>query len=302
MQLANISNRSENETCILCGATSLVTFLVGKDYRYKTSENEFRLVQCQRCGLVSLSPLPTKAEVARMYPDPYYQNGSDLCRALLQPLMGGDIASITRLRQRGRILDVGCGDGSFLLQFKKRNWETFGVEISETSCSMASAKVGRNIFNSELADCHFPNEYFDMITFNHVLEHIREPNEVLKEAHRILRKDGFVRISVPNIASAQFIASEKFWLHLDLPRHVYHYSPKTLELILSKNGFRIYTLKRPLTPFPLDLFRSLERKFLRRKHRAVRLVGSIPLLSISSLKLVPSWRATLQVIASKEDT
>ena len=273
---------------------------MGRDYRFETSHRRFTLVQCHQCSLVFLNPLPTNDAVAESYPELYYRNKPGLGTTILQSLTHGILADIIRLRRQGRILDVGCGDGGFLLKLKRKGWDTFGVDTSQTSCKLAWEKLGNNVFNCELGDCKFPDDYFDVITFNHVLEHIRDPNSVLREVHRILKGDGFVCIGVPSIASAQLKVSDEFWLHLDLPRHIFHYSPYTLRLLLRKNGFTLTSLRRPIAPFPLDLFRSLERKYLYRKPRIVKSIASVPLLGVTSMKLIPNWRGTIQILARKE--
>jgi len=85
------------------------------------------------------------------------------------------------LKKSGRILDVGCGDGSFLLSFSERGWDTYGVDVSKDACNLAIKRLRRNIFNSELSNCCFPSNYFDVIILNHALEHLSNPNETLKE-------------------------------------------------------------------------------------------------------------------------
>ncbi|GFP43539.1 hypothetical protein HKBW3C_02669 [Candidatus Hakubella thermalkaliphila] len=210
------------------------------------------------------------------------------------------IMSFEKKKKKGRILDVGCGDGKFLLHFKERGWEAFGVDVSETSYRLARQRLGRNVFNCELKDCHFPDSYFDVVTLNHVLEHMLDPNEQLREVHRILKDDGILLLSLPNINSLQFKISRERWFGLDLPRHLYHYSPQPIGNMLRKNGFNNFKIVYPLLDFPLDLFYSLNVKWLNEKSKLLKIISLPSLLIVSILiKLHPAWRGSMEVTAEK---
>jgi SAM-dependent methyltransferase len=167
---------------------------------------------------------------------------------------------------------------------------------------LAKKKLGRNIFNCELKDCHFPDSYFDVVTLNHVLEHIPDPNEELREIRRILKDGGTLLLSTPNIDSLQFKISKERWFGLDLPRHLYYYSYETIVTMLEKNGFDVVKVTYPLLDFPLDFFHSLKAKWLYKGSKLLNFkILILPPLLIASMliKLHPAWRGSVEIIAQK---
>jgi ubiquinone/menaquinone biosynthesis C-methylase UbiE len=235
----------------------------------------------------------------QFYPEVYYASQKPLAFDVSKVFRYGNMRRIMRHKKNGRILDVGCGDGSFLFDFKQRNWDVYGVDISKISCRIAKKKLGNNIFNCELKNCGFPDQYYDVITLNHVLEHLPNPEEELREIRRILKDDGVVYAGVPNIDSLQFKICRESWLHLDLPRHTIHYTSDTVRGIFEKNGFRVSSVNRPLFEFPLDLFHSLRARCFSPSSKMTKTLASPALLGAGFLKLVPAWRSTLNVIARK---
>jgi len=286
--------------CTLCGSEVFSILLTAEDYRLSTTDGKFNLVRCRRCGLVYLYPRPTKREVSKFYPQEYYDKQNRLERVVVKLLHDMKIKKITSFKRRGRILDVGCGSGELLSHLKERVWEVYGVDTSEVAYKLAKRKIGQRVFNCELKDCQFVDQYFDVITLNHVLEHMLDPNEELRNIHRILKDDGVLLLSTPNIDSLQFKISKEKWFGIDSPRHLNIYSPKTVKLILNKNGFRILEITYPLIDFPLDFYRSLKGKLTSVHHILVAIIS--PFLVAFSLlaKLWPAWRGSMSIVARKE--
>ena len=221
------------------------------------SDKVFNLVQCDRCGLNFINPRPNEEEIAPFYSTEYYscQAGSleRFYSSFLNSIVG---RSILRNTERGKLLDIGCGSGSFLLAMRGKGYDVYGVDTSEDACKLAKEKVGRNIFNGELKQFSFPDNYFDVATMWHVLEHMPNPIQELGEVSRILQSKGILILEVPNIGSLGFKLFGENWPHLDVPRHVCHYSKETLEKLLDKTGFRPFKAVYPLLSFPLSLFIS----------------------------------------------
>jgi SAM-dependent methyltransferase len=133
-------------------------------------------------------------------------------------------------------LDIGCGDGAFLQSLKSRGWDVYGTETSAAACAIARTK-GISVHEGELASADFPDRFFDVITLWHVLEHIPDPVAELDRIRRMLRDDGSLVIEVPNSDSPtlQFCGGQ--WYGLDVPRHLQHFSPSTLQHLLDSTGF-----------------------------------------------------------------
>ena len=120
---------------------------------------------------------------------------------------------------------------------KRNGWEVRGVEFSDDARRIAGKNIGIEIINDK--DTNKIKGSFDAITMWHVLEHLYEPSDTLKELRKLLKKTGLLTISVPNIKSLQFYLFGKNTFHLDIPRHVAHYSPETIKRLLEQNGFKV---------------------------------------------------------------
>jgi len=284
--------------CALCGSEKYCLLLQAKDYRLHTTEQVFDLVGCLRCGMVYLNPRPDEEELAKFYPTSFYAKPTLMSKFLSDLLYRSKLREVGHFKKAGRILDVGCGEGGLLFAFKARGWETFGVDTSKIAAGLTGKKIGeRYTFNCELKDCHFPDDYFDVVTLNHVFEHVIYPNEELEEIARILKNDGVLLLSVPNIESFQFKICREKWVHLDIPRHLFHYSPVTIKAMLQKNGFDVVYVAFPLSDFPLDFYRSL--RSMAKPSKTLLMLDPFLLPTSLALKMIPDFRGTLKVAAKK---
>jgi len=142
---------------------------------------------------------------------------------------------------QGRLLDIGCGNGRFLAAMKLLGWNVYGVEPDPISAQLAKHLTGAEIYSS-FSEANFPRDFFDIITMNHVLEHIEEPLPLLNECYRILQTSGKLGIAVPNWKSMIHRIFGQYYYHLDLPRHVVMYEPRVLTLACLKAGFTVETI------------------------------------------------------------
>lgn len=136
----------------------------------------------------------------------------------------------------GRLLDVGTGSGVGLADRQALGWQVQGVEPSAEAAARAQA-AGFDVFIGELLDAKFPPESFDVVQLWWVLEHVHDPLAVLKECWRILKPGGYVVLLVPNLDSpiARFFG--RYWFALDVPRHLYFFTPRHLKELSDKAGF-----------------------------------------------------------------
>ena len=228
-------------SCPLCG--ELEVRLHFDNITLPGSEVRFQVVTCQSCGLTYTQPLPDEDRIAQLYTDIYYIGGHEQ-HAWVGALRSLFHRAVLRWRQSilkgktGRILDVGCGSGDFLLVMKKAGWEACGLDPSPSACALA-AKKGLTVHNSKLADFQVPDRSFDVITMWHVLEHLPEPERDLCVARRVLRDDGLLVVEVPNFTCATARLSGASWYGLDVPRHLQHFTAQTLELLLNEAGFSV---------------------------------------------------------------
>ena len=251
----------ENIKCNLCNQDNALLILKALDYRYGLSKDEFNLVKCKNCGLVYLNPRPDNVEIKKYYPQLKYYNiyKKNLSSLLSNFSLTRLINNIKKYKKKGRLLDIGYGDGSFLYKVQNEGFEVFGSDISSEAFEIVNKKLGfnKNIFNCELEDCKFPNNYFDVITLCHVLEHLPDPKKTLYEIEKKIKDDGILIVSVPNIDCFVFKVFKRFWFSLDTPRHYYHFSYNTIYKILKLTGFKVIKISYPPMNFPLDPLKSL---------------------------------------------
>jgi SAM-dependent methyltransferase len=268
--------------CAICGSddTELVLAHSGR-----------RLVRCRQCGLHYINPRQTTqgfdAFDGGLYPaflvNEYKKPHSPRARWNVKRL---DI--IEQHIRRGKLLDVGCSAGFFLQQAKARGWDVFGVEPSAPSARYAREELGLKVITG-FFDRHSPlykRAQFDVVTMWHVLEHVPHPIKSLKEIGNVLRENGLLALEVPNIESPLFRLFKGRWYHLFLETHNYHFSARTLRVLLEKAGFADVETRVVKRTMPMSIGPS--HKLLRKLTRIVN--GGIIHLSQSGDAIVACAR------------
>lgn len=240
----------EHVDCAICDVDDTKRLLI---------KNGYNLVKCNRCGLVYINPRPTEAELVRFYSfdnyhkshhiRPNYEAQEKLFRKYRYRL-----GLIERFVRGGKILDVGCSVGSFLTVAKAAGWQTYGTEMNEDIAIYAQTNYGLDVSVGKLESLNFPTAYFDIVTLFDSLEHMLDPLGTLREVHRILRADGLVVITTPNINGLLprvtyllFGKSLGAWEHPTPPAHTYQFSVRTLLRLLEKANFdRIKTISEQI--------------------------------------------------------
>ena len=233
--------------CSVCGGSNFQKRFSAEDVHYGI-EGVYDLFRCAGCGLVFLNPMPDENAIGRLYPESYYSYQEHFRVSKLKELLR--TLSLMRIHTRdprfdapGRVLDIGCGSGWFLSEWRDRGWEVYGVEVSAEAAEVGRREAGLNIFAGTLLEARFPNQYFDYVRANHAFEHIVSSHEVLDEIRRILKPEGKLLLAVPNIESLTARIFGKSWWHLCAPVHVFSYSPSTLRRLLEQHGVRVATVR-----------------------------------------------------------
>jgi len=141
-----------------------------------------------------------------------------------------------------KLLDVGCGEGSFMLAAQKAGWDVAGTEINP---DRARAKGLRVTTEPEGGP-------YDCITLWHSLEHLTNPVEMINSLTELLTADGMIVLAVPNAQGSQATIFGRHWLHLDVPRHLYHFGSKSIEKLLGTSGIQVQRVWH--SEFEYDLF------------------------------------------------
>lgn len=240
----------ERVNCNLCGSDETELLLERVDRLHKSS-GPFHYVRCLRCRLIYLNPRPTLDEIHTYYTEEYEAFKE---REESFPFwFGQHFLTLTEKRckavenmcstRRGRLLDVGCARGDFLLGMKERDWEVWGVELSAQAAQEARDRIGASILHGQLEEAGFPNAYFDVITLWDVLEHLFDPKASLKEVNRILDEDGLLVLGVPNLSSFDARIFGEAWIGWDAPRHLYAFPAEVMARLLTEAGFIIVSRK-----------------------------------------------------------
>jgi SAM-dependent methyltransferase len=235
----------EEPDCLLCGSRSGIPFVEAADAAPGGTGLRFAVVQCQECGLCFTSPRPNENTISQFYPAAYSPHRTPRPRrAHWRPswlgsaeCAGGEHLGLSRSGQ-GRLLDFGCGGGSFLAHMHRQAWQVTGLDVSTTAVERVRSELGLPALLGSLPHPELRPASFDIITMWHSLEHVHAPLTILRAAHQLLVPGGRLVIAVPNIDSLPFRWFGPAWYGLDLPRHLTHFSPWTLQHILLRAGFR----------------------------------------------------------------
>ncbi len=234
----------EEANCLLCGGRHWTPLIEAPDVIGSNTGLWFAVVQCQDCGLCFTNPRPSPASIGQFYPAVYRPHRS--CVKRLADSARVRAAWFPRRRERqvlawhgqGRLLDFGCGSGGFLELMSAHGWEVTGLDISEAAVQRVQNDLGLRARVGTLPHPDLEPEAFDVITMWHSLEHVHSPRDVLREAYQLLVPGGRLVVATPNIDSLAFRWFGRHWFGLDLPRHLTHFTPWTLPLMLERTGFR----------------------------------------------------------------
>jgi SAM-dependent methyltransferase len=234
------------ELCPICDHAGAEEWLRGPD-RLHGRQEPYTLVRCPACSLVWLSNPPKPAEMHRHYTDAYHrlisaggQNSPERWR--------DRSAALTQWKRTGALLDLGCSSGSFLEFMGSESWKLYGVEMSAEGARTAEGRSNAQVFAGDILDAPFPRESFDVITCFDVLEHLYEPRRVMARVGEWLKPGGIFYVLVPNVDSAEARVFGSYWHGLELPRHLFHYSPASLKFLAESAGLREVSLETRRNP------------------------------------------------------
>ncbi len=215
------------ETCHVCGGDLSPRFSGLTD---RLSGKSFDVLECGSCRLGHTTPL--LEDVSQFYADYYggrhgFTNGFCARRRLRW---------LRRSSPPGRVLDIGCGDGTFLRFAAAAGWETAGTELDASRLAGSNIDVRADL--DEILAAYGAGS-FDAVTMWHTLEHFTDPRAMLLKAAAALKPGGALIVAVPNFDGAQSRIFGRSWLHLDVPHHLFHFGPEALGELLADCGFSV---------------------------------------------------------------
>lgn len=248
---------ADGYVCLACGASDSADLYHAKDHL--VSGREFLIRRCNACGMGWTVDPPSESDSGTYYVSEEYishtdrkQNVSDYLYHLARSFMLGwkkRLVTQATGRKTGVIVDIGSGTGYFPAYMQKRGWQATGVEISEAARKYSADRFGlKAVSPEEVKD--LPSATADCITLWHVLEHLYSPDEWLQDVSRVLKDEGRCILALPNFSSTDAVWFGKWWAALDVPRHLWHFTPGSMRLFAEQNGF----VCERIVSLPLDLF------------------------------------------------
>lgn len=220
--------------CPICQSKQLQTVIAtSTDY---ISKDVFDVMQCVCCQVSFTCPCPE--DIEQYYPK-QYRKYSKLVLRVLRYFYQARVQRWSRLFDKpGHALEVGCGPGIMLDILQRQGWQVKGLERSEQATEYA-----RNVYNLDVVGENIENlslnEKYDLIILFNVLEHITDPLTLIRECAKRLNPHGRVIVNVPNFDSWQAKWFRDMWLHLDVPRHLFHFSKNSLQVLFNQAGLTI---------------------------------------------------------------
>jgi 2-polyprenyl-3-methyl-5-hydroxy-6-metoxy-1,4-benzoquinol methylase len=240
----------ESVNCGLCGSQEQQVIRSVPVQRYGLAAY-FQLVRCHTCNLVYLNPRPDKQESAAYYP-PEYQ--ADMRKVLQEawanPITRKGLEMVRRRRtprcsHKGKLLEIGAASGIYLQGQRELGWDVEGIEIDQESAEYARQKYGLTIHTGDAEEIlpEMPEGTFDAVAMWHVLEHLHHPLQILREICRVLKPGGLLIVEAPNYGSPLVTLFGRYWFPLEIPRHLYHFTPQTLQAMFSRAGLVSFQVK-----------------------------------------------------------
>lgn len=241
--------------CSLCGTVGSYTLFLAKDRMFGLP-GVFTIKKCKKCHLVFIDPQPNFSELKMYYPTSRYYSYSiegkkgflgmlreylvnhyykpNLVSSIFANVIK-NVPAIPKWNINRNFLDIGCGTGDTMLLLKKLGWEVYGLDIDKNAIKHAKM---RGLLNANYGTykniAGYKDGFFDAIRLYHVIEHLDDPRLCLRLIKKKLKKDGELIIGTPNIDSFAYRLFGRYWYNLDVPRHLFLFSPQTLRRMVEE--------------------------------------------------------------------
>lgn len=227
------------------GKMNRLTYLKVKDH--SVSGEEFQLIFNEDTEILETFPAPNEDQLSKYYKSEDYISHTDSKRNLFERVY--HIIRSRALKKKLRLinsfgneskqlLDVGCGTGDFLKIALTDGWTVTGIEPNEQARKIANVKTNQNVFEINHLD-NLKEHSFDVITLWHVLEHLPKLDTHIQLFRKLLKPNGLLIIAVPNYKSYDAAHYKEFWAAYDVPRHLWHFSRKSINKLFQKENFTL---------------------------------------------------------------
>ena len=236
--------------CPVCKSENITAAFSAKDHT--VSQKSFVLTKCNNCTAMFTQDIPSQDKIGAYYASENYISHSDTQEGFVNKMyhrirkrtLVGKRQLVQRETnlQHGNMLDIGTGTGAFLNEMRSANWAVTGLEPDDTA-----RKKAKELYDVEpLSSDHLfqlPFGKYDAITMWHVLEHVHQLQEYAAAFKNLLSEKGKLFVAVPNYTSYDAEHYKEYWAAYDVPRHLYHFSPASMQKLMSEHGLRVKKMK-----------------------------------------------------------
>lgn len=241
-----MSNIIHYNNCPVCGSPAIKAVLSARDHT--VSGESFTILECDSCSLRFTQDVPDPAAIGPYYKSENYISHTNTSKGFINGLyqfvrkrtlkQKRKLVERTTGLKKGKLLDIGSGTGGFVQEMMANGWEVTGLEPD-----VDARKVARETFQTELKEISrlfelAPGNY-DAITLWHVLEHVHELHRYIVQMKSLLKETGRIFIAVPNYTSRDTVIYKEHWAAYDVPRHLYHFSPASMNKLMEQHGMKV---------------------------------------------------------------
>ena len=256
-------------TCCICSSNNL-TYL---NFGYYFNEQSLRAVKCRNCAAIFIYPQPSQEDIKSLYEKDYFKS-SDL---QIRPHGRADyfqsvesekekityekrLREISKIVDKGTLLDIGCGPGHFLRFVKQKGWDVTGIEISDFAASYARETFNLNVITGTIDSVKLPPNTFDVIFLGDLLEHVPNPKILLENLRELLSDKGIIYIEIPSVTNGLFSRLGNILFktinrvkYINLPPyHLFEFTPNNCKMLFKISGYKIVSLKQGMVS-PKDI-------------------------------------------------
>lgn len=236
--------------CPVCNQSNAQLVIESQDF--SLTQEAFSIYHCTPCNFRFTAPVPSQNEIGKYYKFIEYISHTDVKEGWMNQLYHAvrtkTLAQKTKWVQslftghKGHLLDIGAGTGAFVHAMKEKDWKVTGLEPDEATRAKAFENYKIALQSTDTI-FDLPENEYEVISMWHVLEHVHALKPYLTQCFKSLKHNGRLIIAVPNFTSFDALYYKKYWAAYDLPRHLYHFSPESMGILLNEIGFEIVGTK-----------------------------------------------------------
>jgi len=245
-----MSNQIHYTLCPVCGSAGISEVFKVKDNT--VSQEYFEIYHCRNCQVRFTQNPPSETSIGAYYKSDDYISHTDSSKGLINRMyrfvrnfslnQKKNLVEKETGLKNSNLLDVGSGTGYFASAMQKAGWKVTGLEPDEGARAVASKEHSIELLPSgELFN--LSENRFDAITLWHVLEHVHDVKKYIQTFKKLLAENGKLFIAVPNYTSYDAEKYKEYWAAYDVPRHLYHFTPHTMQWLMKECGLKIVAVK-----------------------------------------------------------